>query len=283
MKTNDFIFSYGLIIYNFWFIKKKYLKTLKKIFNTFIRFIKYNIKNFFSPEHQNIDKINIKNKDFKYLFNRFNSDRAKTVIWGGKKINGHNYTPFYEKYLKKYKTKKDIKILELGSLRGSSAAALYFYFIKPTIVCADISPFAIRYYGENIRPIYIDTQSKKIIKKVAKHLNSKFDIIIDDGSHNIRDQIISFNSLYPYLKKGGTYIIEDLTCYRVYPFLNPDKEKNTTIDIFKSIKYKKKTQSRYLKKIDISYMRSNIKKINFETGSWKQKKIIISDIVFLEK
>ena len=110
MKTNDFIFSYGLIIYNFFFVKKKYLKTLKKILNTLIRFIKYNIKNIFSSDHQNIDNLHIKNKNFKYLFNRFNSDRAKTVIWGGKKIDGHNYTPFYEKYLKKYKNKKNLKI-----------------------------------------------------------------------------------------------------------------------------------------------------------------------------
>tara|TARA_B110000008_G_C16830232_1_gene508238 strand:- start:30 stop:881 length:852 start_codon:yes stop_codon:yes gene_type:complete len=283
MKTNDFIFSYGLIIYNFFFVKKKYLKTLKKILNTLIRFIKYNIKNIFSSDHQNIDNLHIKNKNFKYLFNRFNSDRAKTVIWGGKKIDGHNYTPFYEKYLKKYKNKKNLKILEIGSLRGSSATALYFYFLKPTIVCADISPFAIRYFGKKIRPIYIDTQSEKIIKKVAQYLNLEFDIIIDDGSHNIKDQIISFKSLYPYLKKGGTFIIEDLTCYKVYPFLNPDNEKHTTIDIFKSLKNEKKIHSKYLKKKDITYLKNNIKKINLEKGNWRQKKIIISDIVFVEK
>ena len=143
--------------------------------------------------------------------------------------------------------------------------------------------FAIRYFGKKIRPIYIDTQSEKIIKKVAQYLNLEFDIIIDDGSHNIKDQIISFKSLYPYLKKGGTFIIEDLTCYKVYPFLNPDNEKHTTIDIFKSLKNEKKIHSKYLKKKDITYLKNNIKKINLEKGNWRQKKIIISDIVFVEK
>ena len=34
-------------------------------------------------------------------------------------------------------------------------------------------------------------------------------MIIDDGSHNLKDILISINSLFEYLKKDGFYIIED--------------------------------------------------------------------------
>jgi 8-demethyl-8-alpha-L-rhamnosyltetracenomycin-C 2'-O-methyltransferase len=37
-----------------------------------------------------------------------------------------------------------------------------------------------------------------------------FDIIIDDGGHSMNQQITSFKTLFPFLKPGGLYIIEDL-------------------------------------------------------------------------
>ena len=37
----------------------------------------------------------------------------------------------------------------------------------------------------------------------------EFDIIIDDGSHYMDDQQCSFITLFPFVKSGGMYIIED--------------------------------------------------------------------------
>ena len=39
----------------------------------------------------------------------------------------------------------------------------------------------------------------------------KFDIIIDDGSHFAVDQLNTLQNLYPLVKDGGYYIIEDIT------------------------------------------------------------------------
>ena len=39
---------------------------------------------------------------------------------------------------------------------------------------------------------------------------SGFDLIIDDGCHNLYSQIACLFSLEPYLAKGGFYVIEDV-------------------------------------------------------------------------
>ena len=37
-----------------------------------------------------------------------------------------------------------------------------------------------------------------------------FDIIIDDASHLMRDQQLTFKHMFPLIKKGGYYVIEDV-------------------------------------------------------------------------
>ena len=42
-----------------------------------------------------------------------------------------------------------------------------------------------------------------------------FDVIIDDGSHMLSDQLFSLDYFYRYVKKKGFYIIEDY-CFPEY-------------------------------------------------------------------
>ena len=39
---------------------------------------------------------------------------------------------------------------------------------------------------------------------------TNIDIVIDDGSHKVIDQVTTFNILYPRLNPNGIYIIEDI-------------------------------------------------------------------------
>ena len=54
-----------------------------------------------------------------------------------------------------------------------------------------------------------------------------FDIIIDDGSHRNDDMVISFETLFPVLKCGGMYVVEDLHCCYWY---DEGNKKNRFID-----------------------------------------------------
>ena len=55
-------------------------------------------------------------------------------------------------------------------------------------------------------------------EEIVKAIKLKFDIIIDDGPHTLKSQIICIQKYYPILKKDGLLIIEDLlkgyiTCF----------------------------------------------------------------------
>jgi hypothetical protein len=56
--------------------------------------------------------------------------------------------------------------------------------------------------------IFIADATQKQFLNLIEDLT--FDIIIDDGSHLIRDQISSFLLLRNKIKSGGLYIIEDV-------------------------------------------------------------------------
>ena len=54
----------------------------------------------------------------------------------------------------------------------------------------------------------MDASLPNIIKNAwGKHI--KFDFIIDDGAHYPEANRLTFENCYPFLKKNGTYFIED--------------------------------------------------------------------------
>jgi hypothetical protein len=56
---------------------------------------------------------------------------------------------------------------------------------------------------------------RQIVELGRKH--DPFDVLIDDGSHLWEHQITSFRYLFPFIKQGGIYILEDIdTSYRNY-------------------------------------------------------------------
>lgn len=123
-------------------------------------------------------------------------------MYGTDKLN-HGYIPFYEKYL----PKSPKRILEIGVKEGKSIMMWQKYFPDAEIHGLDIFeadpipdvPGVVFHKGNQCDYILLD-----------KLRNFDFDIIIDDGSHNSRDQMITFFGLF----NGKHYFIEDLHCNR---------------------------------------------------------------------
>ena len=283
MKVKDFFFSYSQTL-SFEVEKKSYFKAFRKCIYFPYKFIVNQIKIFLSIDKKKIDNNLInKNESINNLFIKFKSDKASLIEYKGKIIQGHNYSPFYEKYLNKYKQKENLKILEIGTLRGGAAASLYQYFLNPLIYCLDVNPFQTYIHSKDIRNIYCNTRSKKNINNVAKYLKYDFDIIIDDGSHNVKDQILTLKTFLPKLKKGGTYVIEDITQYKVFPELNSDGLKYGAETFLETIHSKDVKIPECISNEEFEDIKKNIKEVHFERGECVYQNINISDIAFIEK
>ena len=237
--------------------------------------------NFFSLIKRNTifffkKKINIDNHKFKKniqlndLFLFYGTDKSS---------HSHGFSKFYIKHLNRFKNKK-INILEIGAATGASASAFAHYFKKSKIYCVDINLTLVKYESKKINYFGINSSDKKKLLNLIEKLKNKFsiknfDIIIDDGSHILSDQLKALNFFFNKINKNGFYIIED------YKFPNyfkrcKDVNENTIDSLIKKIIKKNKVRSKILNDHTIDQLYKS--KIYKYKGNLK-----ISDIVFLKK
>lgn len=120
-----------------------------------------------------------------------------------------HYFDIYDFWFKKYKN-KSIVILEIGVYQGGSLNMWRDYFGKEAKIFAiDINPLCKQFETENTK-IFIGSQEDKEFLKYVKTQVPKFDILIDDGGHTMKQQIVSFEELYGHIKEDGLYLCEDL-------------------------------------------------------------------------
>lgn len=124
---------------------------------------------------------------------------------------GLSYLDVYDKYLSEIRNDR-VNILEIGVRDGCSHRMWRDYFPNGTIFGIDIDPRCKQSQSDRIRVLIGSQSDPEIVSQVAKLAGGQFDVILDDGSHVNSLTIASFNLLYPSLKPGGIYIIEDMHC-----------------------------------------------------------------------
>jgi 23S rRNA U2552 (ribose-2'-O)-methylase RlmE/FtsJ len=122
--------------------------------------------------------------------------------WGDKGTL-HSYIDFYADHITK---RSNISFLEIGVEYGHSIAMWQEYFKNSKVYGIDIKKDNIKYELNNF--VLGDATNSEVINK--NFFRNKFDYVIDDGSHTIRDQIASFDLLSPKMKKNAKYFIEDV-------------------------------------------------------------------------
>jgi cephalosporin hydroxylase len=128
----------------------------------------------------------------------------------------HGYPTIYETYLA-HLQHEPITLLEIGIWEGASLRMWRDYFPNATIIGIDKTDRNIRIPGINI--FIQDQTDKPKIDEIASALNEGFDIVIDDASHHSSKTIQTFRNIYPHLKPGGYYFIEDI-CTSYYAYHN---------------------------------------------------------------
>lgn len=120
-----------------------------------------------------------------------------------------HYFDIYDRHFDKYR-KKRITLLEFGVSHGGSLQMWKKYFgRKARIVGVDINPQCQKLVEKQIEIFIGSQEDKDFLRRLMKKIG-KVDIVIDDGGHTMTQQLTTFEEVYPYVREGGTYLVEDL-------------------------------------------------------------------------
>ena len=257
-----------------------------KIYLLIIIPLKYFINSFYLPQKKDLDifsknHAHLFNKDLNFLCEFFNSDKGekfknqydKPSKDKKEEVVSHGYAKIYEKYFYKYKEKR-LNIIELGSFYGNASAAFFFFFKNSQIYSADINPDMYIYRSKRLKNFFTDTSSRSSIENDIIKKNVKFDLIIEDASHMLKDQIISLFILFKILKPGGYFIIEEIDFPEKREDMRVNQEFPDLKTILKKINNKENFESKYIKQDEKSYFLNNVDFIKFYRGNINEFAIV---------
>jgi hypothetical protein len=172
-------------------------------------------------EDNNLEVI-VEDNKLQLILNKYNTKKNSKY---------NNYGKYYEKYLNNY-INKQIRYLEIGVSRGESLFAMCEYFGDAKVIAGiDRNPYSITIEDKK-KKIFVEIgkQNNELFLKKVNDKYGSFDVIIDDGSHELDDILVSFNTLFPLLNDKGVYIIENTVNIRdyLYFFHNLVRYKNKT-------------------------------------------------------
>ncbi len=129
------------------------------------------------------------------------ADKSSTVSVAG------DYLKHYEQCFAEFRN-LPINVMEVGIRSGASLRTWKWYFSNATIVGLDINP-RYKVYAED-----------RVIVRIGSQADGSFlddvcgafppSIFIDDGSHLAEHNIFTFEHVFPLLKPGGLYVVEDI-------------------------------------------------------------------------
>ena len=196
-------------------------------------------------------------KELTILANKYGSDKGTIVA------SCHGFSEIYDDNLKEYKNIYR-NILEVGVNDGSSLKMWCEFFPNTKVLGLDIGDKS-QYNNDRVTCVVLDQSNEEQLKKFTEITDIQFDFILDDGSHHMRDQQITFAYLFKLLKPGGIYVIEDLHTSlcdngtNVYgrPIEVYGDGSNTTLNYLETTPY----SSVYLDKDLNTYLQNNIKDV----------------------
>jgi SAM-dependent methyltransferase len=268
---------------------EEYRNKINIISNRSFNWMTYNDNNFIfhaysygTHKHRTLDTIYYK------IFNIAPPESDETlseiaIHYNTDKHIDHDYfNLIYDKVLSPLR--EDItKFVEIGTYNGGSIELWRDYFKNATVYGLDIDFSRVQLRSENrIELINLDQSNKEQLNNFASEHND-IDVILDDGSHKMEDQQITFATLFKSLKPGGIFIIEDL--HTSLECSMPEKawcgwgdpNKTITLDMLNNFIETGKIKSDYMTKEEISYLNKNIKSIEIYQSKpdWSITSIII--------
>lgn len=183
------------------------------------------------PTVQRVRRKRLRQMNLTELAKEFKTDKAGI----------HQYTQHYEQHLKHLKSEK-FTLLELGiggyARKGRGGASLRtwkHFFPKANIVGLDIQDKAF-VDAPRIRTYKGSQVDEQLLRQILADAG-EIGVVIDDGSHRPEHIRESFRILFPLLRNGGVYAIED-TQTSYWPEYGGSEDRyaqNTTMSLVKDL------------------------------------------------
>lgn len=120
------------------------------------------------------------------------------------------YYAVYDRYFASL-ARRRLSILELGTYKGDSTKILASFFRNSRILTLDIQPRNIDFSRfRNVHALQADQTDRPTLERICGEWSPDgFDIVIDDAAHVGCHSLRSYEILFPRVKPGGFYVVED--------------------------------------------------------------------------
>jgi len=125
-----------------------------------------------------------------------------------------NYFFVYDHIFQEF-VNKEITFVEIGVLNGGSLL-MWRNFFGPNarIIGIDFNPAARKSESDGFE-IYIGNQADENFWKETLKQIGPIDVLLDDGGHTYKQQVVTANCVLPFIKDDGLLVTEDtITSYR---------------------------------------------------------------------
>lgn len=140
---------------------------------------------------------------------------------GSDKNTFHSYGPIYDRL---FPNRANVRsVLEVGIAGGQSVLAWLDIFPNARVLGIDKEPCHNAQVGSTdplVHPLVERPARLEIVqadlREISELLNAvkdrQFDLIVEDSSHELDDNLRTLFVLYPFLAPGGIYVIEEFDC-----------------------------------------------------------------------
>jgi hypothetical protein len=148
------------------------------------------------------------------VFGAINAPAALVWLYAETDKGQHGYLPYYRRHLGPLRWQR-LLAFEIGvglyesRTAGGSLPIWRDYLLRSRIVGIDIYPKDVA-WGRRVAFAQADQNDPEQLQAVVDQ-HGRPDVVIDDGSHIGRHIVTSFRHLWPLLKPGGVYVVEDLS------------------------------------------------------------------------
>ena len=145
----------------------------------------------------------------------------------------HDFARVYDGFLSEWRD-RPVRVLELGVYEGASLRMWRDYFPQGEIHGVDIKRQAVEHAGERIHVHVGDQKDPELLDRILAQ-SGPLDLVVDDGSHRYPEQRGSLMHLWPHVKAGGVYVMEDIHTSYLERWGMGYRAEESTVELLKDI------------------------------------------------